>query len=459
MDGEKRFLTADIAIFIISSISIFWPYLLILLAIVIIARYKKWSLIENDIYNKHIKNQDLERAISAKKTTLDNLENTLKREKADIEKAIQRNLDIAQDKVNNLNSTITTKQAEINFLKNEIETIEKVYTSVVVDTSSLELLQSQELKNVISQYKLKESEMIKNDEAVQLLSFTENKKFITNQTRQLLRSFNAECDITINNITIKNIDSMRNKIIKSYESLNKLFESDKVQIRKEYLENKLQQLVSAHLYQVKLEDEREQKKIIQDQLKEEEKVRREIERQKAKIEKDETQFKNEIAKLMKYLQKTDNDVEKNLYIDKIKECEDKLSELEEVKSDVLNREQNTRAGFVYIISNIGSFGENVFKIGMTRRLEPMDRIKELSSASVPFEFDVHAMIFSDDAPTLENTLHTTFRDYEVNKVNHRKEFFNIPLEEIEKVVTENHNATVKWSYDAPAEEYRESITQ
>ena len=137
-------------------------------------------------------------------------------------------------------------------------------------------------------------------------------------------------------------------------------------------------MITAHSYQEKLEDEREQKKLIQEQLKEEEKVRREIEREKAKIEKDETQFKNEISKLMKYLQKTDNEVEKNLYIDKIKECEEKLSELETVKSDVLNREKNTRAGFVYIISNIGSFGENIFKIGMTRRLEPMDRIKELS---------------------------------------------------------------------------------
>jgi len=193
-------------------------------------------------------------------------------------------------------------------------------------------------------------------------------------------------------------------------------------------------------------DERVQKKLIQEQLKEEEKVRREIEREKAKIEKDETQFKNEISKLMKYLQKTDNEVEKTLYIDKIKECEEKLSELETVKSDVLNREKNTRAGFVYIISNIGSFGENIFKIGMTRRLEPMDRIKELSSASVPFEFDVHALIFSDDAPALESILHSTFREYEVNKVNHRKEFFSIPLEKIEKVVTEHHNATVQWTY-------------
>ncbi len=160
---------------------------------------------------------------------------------------------------------------------------------------------------------------------------------------------------------------------------------------------------------------------------EEEKVRREIEREKAKLDKEESQFKNEISKLMKYLQKA-SDIEKQLYVDKIKELEEKVKDLESQRENVLQREQNTRAGFVYIISNIGSFGENVYKIGMTRRLEPMDRVKELGSASVPFEFDVHAMIFSEDAPALENILHKTFEKYAVNKVNPRKEFYRIDLQ-------------------------------
>ncbi len=189
---------------------------------------------------------------------------------------------------------------------------------------------------------------------------------------------------------------------------------------------------------------------------EEEKVRREIEREKAKIEKEEHQFKNEVSKLMKYLQKA-SDIEKQLYIDKINELEDKIKLLEKDKENILQREQNTRAGFVYIISNIGSFGENIYKIGMTRRLEPMDRVKELGDASVPFEFDVHAMIFSEDAPRLENTLHETFRKNQVNKVNNRKEFFNVSLDDIEKVVKENHNATVTFTKLAKAEQYRESL--
>lgn len=111
-----------------------------------------------------------------------------------------------------------------------------------------------------------------------------------------------------------------------------------------------------------------------------------------------------------------------------------------------------------VSSNIGSFGENIYKIGMTRRLEPMERIKELSSASVPFEFDVHAMIFSEDAPRLEKILHQTFEENRVNKVNLRKEFFNVDIAKIEKVVKENHNATVDFKLFAEAEQYRQSLS-
>ena len=137
--------------------------------------------------------------------------------------------------------------------------------------------------------------------------------------------------------------------------------------------------------------------------------------------------------------------------------EDKIKILESDKESVLERQANARAGFVYVISNIGSFGENIYKIGMTRRLEPMDRIKELSSASVPFEFDVHAMIFSSDAPDLEATLHNHFAERAVNKVNPRKEFYNVDIDEIEKVVKENYNDTVQFTKIPIASEYRQSL--
>ncbi|HFM8168729.1 TPA: GIY-YIG nuclease family protein, partial [Enterococcus faecium] len=170
-------------------------------------------------------------------------------------------------------------------------------------------------------------------------------------------------------------------------------------------EFKLQELELHYSYLVKITEEKEQQKAIKEQMIEEEKVRREIDREKKRIDKEQRQFNSEISKLIAYMQKANADVEKELYANKIQELEEKLKELEVIRENVLQRELNTRAGYVYVISNIGSFGEDIYKIGMTRRLEPMDRIKELSSASVPFEFDVHAMIFSEDAPSLETKLH------------------------------------------------------
>ncbi|EPS49122.1 phage protein [Clostridium botulinum CFSAN002367] len=191
-------------------------------------------------------------------------------------------------------------------------------------------------------------------------------------------------------------------------------------------------------------------------MREEAKVLKEIEIAKKKIEKEETHFTNALADVKNKL-KNANDTEKENLLKKLEELENKIKEIEENKKDILNREQNTRAGYVYIISNIGSFGENVYKIGMTRRLNPIERISELSSASVPFSFDVHAMIFSEDAPTLENSLHKIFEKYSVNKINLRKEFFRLPLDKIEHEVKKNHNAVVKFTKLAKAEEYRQTL--
>ena len=160
---------------------------------------------------------------------------------------------------------------------------------------------------------------------------------------------------------------------------------------------------------------------------------------------------------MKYIQKSQNNIERQLYIDKINALEEKIKLLQSDKENVLQREANAKAGFVYIISNIGSFGENIYKIGMTRRLEPMDRIKELSSASVPFEFDVHAMIFSDDAPAVEAMLHKHFEQFAVNKINPRKEFYQLDIDEIERIVLSEYNNTVQFTKIPLATEYRQSL--
>ena len=346
---------------------------------------------------------------------------------------------------------------ELNALKEEHDTLSTILITEHYNISDYDGITSEECKNKLSLLKADEQELLKTDEYV-IVTSSGSKQEINNNSKQIIRCLNAECDNIIMNISTKNIDSMRNKISKCFESLNKIFAVDGIQLSKRVLEYKLEELNLVYTYELKKEQEREQQKAIKEQMVEEEKVRREIEKQKAKIEKDQAQFTNEITKLMAYMQKTQNDVEKQLYIDKIKELEDKLTQLEKDKETVLEREANARAGFVYIISNIGSFGEDVYKIGMTRRLEPMDRIKELSSASVPFEFDVHAMIFSDNAPDLENILHKHFEHQSVNRINLRKEFFHVSLDEIEKVVKESYNNTVEFTRIPVAKEYRQTLS-
>lgn len=344
----------------------------------------------------------------------------------------------------------------INSLTMEIEKLNKEVIISSYQFSDYDGISSEECKNKLSLLKVKEQELMKSNNGVRIAS-SDTKKVLNNNIKQMIRCFNAECDNILLGLNYKNIDTQRGKIKKCFDSLNNIFSTDGIFLTEKLLEIKLEQLNLVYTFELKREQEKEQQKAIREQMVEEEKVRREIEREKQRIEKEEMQFKNEISKLISYMQKATDDVEKNLYIGKIKELEEKLKLLEVDKENVFQREQNTRAGFVYVISNIGSFGEDVYKIGMTRRLEPMDRIKELSDASVPFAFDVHAMIFSDDAPALEAIMHETFRKYELNKVNSRKEFFKVPLAEIEEVVKNHHNATVTFTLVAEAKEYRESL--
>ena len=363
----------------------------------------------------------------------------------------------AKNEVDKLKKEALSLVEERDKLKSEIEVLESDTLVKITNVDSFDNLRSDEIKNKLSLLSGKQSELIKNGTAVRILDFSIQNKIINNQSKQILRCFNAECANILNSVTVKNVDASRTKIQRSYDALNKIFISDKVQITPTYLSTKFEELSLIYAYMVKEEEEKEQRKAIREQMIEEEKVRKEIEREKMKIDKEQAQFTNEVNKLMAYMQKAKDDVERTLYLDKIKELEEKLKALEADKENVLQREQNTRAGFVYIISNIGSFGEQVFKIGMTRRLEPMDRISELSSASVPFPFDVHALIFSDDAPGLENILHQHFDKNRVNKVNPRKEFFRIDLNEIKQVVLENHNATVQFVDVPDALEYRETL--
>ena len=342
-------------------------------------------------------------------------------------------------------------------LQKELAILTQDALCAMVSVDAYENLKSDEVKNKLALLKTSEDELIKSGGALIVTNNSSLKRVVDSQKKQILRCFNSESASLIGSVTANNVDSVRTKLQRSYDALNKMFLVDGVQISQNFFSMKLDELSLVYAYMIKVEEEKEQKKAIREQMLEEEKVRREIEREKQKIEKEESQFSNEVKNLMGYMQKAKDDVEKQLYIDKIQELEEKLKALAADKENVLEREQNTRAGFVYIISNIGSFGESIYKIGMTRRLDPMDRINELSSASVPFPFDVHALIFSDDAPALETLLHHHFQWQQVNKVNARKEFFKVDLDEIKQLVLQNHNATVQFVDIPEALEYRETL--
>ncbi|WP_343101404.1 DUF4041 domain-containing protein [Romboutsia sp. MSSM.1001216sp_RTP31141st1_G3_RTP31141_220114] len=281
------------------------------------------------------------------------------------------------------------------------------------------------------------------------------KEFILDTVKLILRAFNNECDNIISKVKYSNIVSAEKKIRKVYEDLNKLTDMQNVSIKNEYLKLKLEELYLKHEFEKKLQEEKEEQREIKERMREEAKALKEIELAKKKIEKEETHFNNAINDIKNKLIKASEE-DKNKLLNKLEELENKLAEIEKTKEDIVNREKNTRAGYVYIISNIGSFGENIYKIGMTRRLEPMDRVMELGGASVPFKFDVHAMIFSEDAPSLERALHKRFENRSVNRVNLRKEFFKVSLNEIEQEVKLNHNKVVEFTKIAEASEYRQS---
>ncbi|MFR3567647.1 MAG: GIY-YIG nuclease family protein [Paraclostridium sordellii] len=209
-------------------------------------------------------------------------------------------------------------------------------------------------------------------------------------------------------------------------------------------------------YYVKKEKQKEEQARLREQMKQEAEERRLLEQQKKQVEKEEEKYKLEIGKVEDILKTTEDEEKLRQLQAKIEELKSQLELVEEKKEDIVKL-QNGKAGYVYVISNLGSFGDKVFKIGMTRRLNPQDRINELGGASVPFTFDVHSFIFSDDAVELEQRLHNILDSNRVNKINLRKEFFNISIDELEKVV-QDVDPSAEFNTTMVAEQYRQTLS-
>ena len=206
-------------------------------------------------------------------------------------------------------------------------------------------------------------------------------------------------------------------------------------------------------YYVKKEQARQEQAAIREQMRQEAAEKKALEAERKKIEAEESKYQNEIDRVQRQLSAAQG-AEADELRRRVLELESMLSDVR-VKKDDITRLQNGKAGTVYIVSNLGSFGENVFKIGMTRRLTPQERVDELGSASVPFNFDVHSFIFSQDAVALEGQLHERLNNQRVNKVNARKEFFYSTVDELETLVNEI-DPSAEFTRTMAAEDYRQS---
>ena len=274
---------------------------------------------------------------------------------------------------------------------------------------------------------------------------------MTNRAIKLTaRAFNNECDAAVSNTRWNNVDRMEQRIEKAYDAINKLNQSSAVIISREYFQLKLKELRLAYEYADKKQQEKEEQQEIKRQMREEVK----LEQEKEKALKEEEKYN-------KLLEKAREDAEEatGAKLDSLNEKIAQLSQDIKVAHERSERAKSmaeqTKRGHVYVISNIGSFGNDVYKIGMTRRLEPLDRVKELGDASVPFTFDVHAMIHSEDAPALESSLHKNFDQLRLNLVNTRKEFFRVTLSDIEEEVRKI-SPDSEFIETAEARDYRES---
>ena len=410
-------------------------------------------------------NEMLKKQLSECKEIIDSKNKNFEVEQQELMKLVKQKEELIIDK-NNLEQQYDKLNRQLEDKKEEyIELEDKVLLqSFGLYKPQYDFATSSQYKDKLDEIRNKQSIMIKEGTAATCSkrwiiegSAAKGEKFANDNIKQILKTFNNECENAILKVKFNNIDSIKKRIKLSFDSLNRLNFTNKVSISELYLNLKYAEMYLAYEYAQKVQEEKEEIRIQRELRREELKVAKELEEKRAEIEKEQQHYNNVLKRLLDQLLVEKSEERKKLLNDKKVEIENNLTDLDEALKDVDYREANQRAGYVYIISNIGAFGENIYKIGMTRRLDPQDRVDELGSASVPFKFDVHAFIFSDNAPKLENSLHKAFENKRVNMMNNRKEFFNVSLEEIEKVVKENYDKVVDFKYDADAEQYRETI--
>jgi len=364
----------------------------------------------------------------------------------DTAKELDTKITVLTDRLKQLDKQAKVEEQElsvkISVLRAKLQELEEqeIVEAFGFYESKYDFQEAEEYKQRLDKIRAQQKQMIKDTEAavchVKMTlegSAKEGKKMTDNFLKLVLRAFNGECDASVSKVKYNNVKTMEKRIRKTCEDLNKLSQATYCEITSHYLDLKLQELWLTHEYQEKKYQEQEEQRIIREQMREEEKALRELEKARQDAEREERRYQEALKKARRDVESSTGKAQEKL-LRQIEELQKRLAEAEANKERAISQAQLTKSGHVYIISNIGSFGEDVYKIGMTRRLEPMDRVKELGDASVPFPFDVHAMIFCENAPELESRLHKRFNRRRVNRENERKEFFRVSLDEIVRVV-------------------------
>jgi hypothetical protein len=362
----------------------------------------------------------------------------------------------------NLKSSYAEKKSIYDHLLHEIAIFDErlSFAEMGVYEPHFEFSDSEEYKDQIRAVRELQKEMVSAKTAVYCTtkwhvdgSYSKGQTMTNRNIRLTLRAFNNECDAAIANTRWNNVNAMEKRILRARDQIDKMNASNTTYVSPQYVELKLQELFLTHEHREKLKAEREERAEDARLAREEQKLLRDLEA----AEEEEAHYASLLDKA-----KSEAAAIVGPQLDAVKEqlevLERDLAAAHAKAQRAKAMAERTRSGYVYIISNIGSFGEGVVKIGLTRRLDPVDRVRELGDASVPFTFDTHAIIYSDDAPALERALHAEFEPSRINAQNMRKEFFRASLEEVEAAV-KRLAPEAPFFKDVEAQEYRETLSR
>lgn len=276
-------------------------------------------------------------------------------------------------------------------------------------------------------------------------SLAKGRKMVADLSKLMLRAYNAEADNCVRSLRSGNITTAKKRLQSAVTAIEKLGVIMEMRVNPEYHALRIQELELTADFQVKVQEERERAREERDLLREQRRAEQELAAERERLEKERAHYQSALAALRAQGDEA-----------AVTELANRLAEIDQAIEDNDYRIANIRAGYVYVISNIGAFGPNIVKIGMTRRLEPLDRVRELGDASVPFPYDVHALYFSSDAITLENELHKAFADRRVNIINERREFFFATPVEVRAILQEKTGGLLEFTEQPEAAQYFQS---